>query len=77
MVNYTHHFNLLWEGYELLLLGNTVQTECYGLQNWQKQQSNKTIKYFTVSEVLKVFRGHGYLSVVSVVCCQVEVSATS
>jgi len=22
-------------------------------------------------------RGHGYLSVVSVVCCQVEVSATS
>jgi len=24
-----------------------------------------------------VHRGHGYLSVVSVVCCQVEVSATS
>jgi hypothetical protein len=25
----------------------------------------------------KTHRGHGYLSVVSVVCCQVEVSATS
>ena len=26
---------------------------------------------------LESHRGHGYLSVVSVVCCQVEVSATS
>jgi len=32
-VNYTQHFNLLSEGYELLVLGNTVQTECFGLQN--------------------------------------------
>jgi hypothetical protein len=26
---------------------------------------------------VRIPRGHGYLSVVSVVCCQVEVSATS
>jgi hypothetical protein len=33
ILNYIHHFVLPREGYELLLLGNAVQTKYFGLQN--------------------------------------------
>ena len=37
----------------------------------------KLLKKKTGNRGFESHRGHGYLSVVSVVCCQVEVSATS
>jgi hypothetical protein len=45
----------------------------YSKDKRQNQDKQVQIKY---TEAKKSCRGHGYLSVVRVVCCQVEVSAT-
>jgi hypothetical protein len=45
----------------------------YG-QKATRQSGQRSIKYRERTK--KVFRGHGYMSVVSAVCCHVEVSAT-
>jgi hypothetical protein len=50
--NYTHYFNLLWEGYELLVLGNTVQIETLVYRIDRSSRVIKlTIKGITVSAV--------------------------
>ena len=47
------------------------------LEEWSARRRDLYLTTHDTNRGFESHRGHGYLSVVSVVCCQVEVSATS